>query len=253
VFLPFTVVYRDYLNKGPAFFIGSILFGSSFPASWYLMALALSIFLTAKLDRGIGKVIFPVAAVLLYLVSIGQNTWRCVADRIPFLVNLYNATPISYTTTFFFSCILIWIGRLFARYRDDALAVRMDFIVLLLILSLIVLFFEDKWLFDRGLFTMNNDGYLFSPLAGALIFWIILKADIQIKQARRLRIMSTLIYCIHASIAEIFKVYVIKARYGMYEIPGSVLAFVATVVLTLLLANLIMKYSNRFKILKYAY
>ena len=43
VFLPFTIIYRDCLHKGIAFFFGMILLGSSFPASWYLIALVIGI------------------------------------------------------------------------------------------------------------------------------------------------------------------------------------------------------------------
>lgn len=253
VFLPFTFVYRDYFHNGLVYFIGSILLGSSFPASWYLMALALSIFLTAKLDRGVGKVIYPVAALLMYLLSIGQHTWRCVANQLPFLTNFYDATPISFTATFFFSCIMIWIGRLFVRYRDSALTANTKILLPVFILALVVLFFEDKWLFDRGLFTMNNDGYLSSLIASALLFWLILKSNIHVPHARTLRIMSTLIYCIHGSVAEFIKVYVVKARFGSYEAPWSVFNFFATIVITLVLSKLIMKYSERLKILKNAY
>lgn len=253
VFLPFTIVYRDYFHKGIAFFLGSILVGSSFPASWYLMALAISIIFTAKLDKGIGKYIVPVIAVLFYLLCLGQNTWRIIADKTTFLPKIYNATAISYSASFFVAIIWIWTGRLFVRYKERLTAVSTTKVAAAFVLSLILLFFEDKWLYDRGLFTMHNDVYVFCLLAGPLLFWLILKMDIHVTQAKTMRVMSTLIYCIHATIAEFLRVYVVIPRFGEYELPWSALCFLATAVITLLAARLIMKYSEKVKILKYAY
>ena len=253
VFLPFTIIYRDYLHKGIPFFIGSIFLGSTFPASWYLMALAIGIIFVAKLNRGIGKYIVPVIAFLFFFFCLGQNTWRVLANKTAFLPKIYNATAISYTATFFIAIIWIWVGRLFVKFKDRLLAVSMKTVAAAFICSLVLLFFEDKWLYDRGLFTMNNDVYFFSALAGPLLFWIILKLDIHVPHAKTMRVMSTLIYCIHASIAELLKVYVVMPKFGMYEAPWATLCFVATAAVTLLLAWLIMKYSNKVKILKYAY
>ena len=119
--------------------------------------------------------------------------------------------------------------------------------------SLVLLFFEDKWLYDRGLFTMNNDVYLCCLFAGPLFFWLVLKLDIHVPHAKTLRCMSTLIYCIHASIAELLRVYVVMPKFGKYEMPWATLCFLVTAAVTLLLSRLILKYSDKVKILKYAY
>ena len=253
VFLPFTIIYRDCLHKGIAFFFGMILLGSSFPASWYLMALAIGIIFVAKLNRGAGKYIVPVIAFLFFLLCLGQNTWRVIADKTNFLPKIYNATEISYSVTFFVSIMWIWMGRLFVTYKKQVLAADIKKVAAAFIGSLILLFLEDKWLYDRGLFTMINDVYLFCLLAGPLFFWIILKMDVHIPHAKTMRCMSTLIYCIHATIAEFLRVYVVLPKLGRYEMPWATLCFAATAASTLLLARLIMKYSDKIKILKYAY
>ena len=253
VFLPFTIVYRDYLHKGIVFFFGSIFLGSSFPASWYLMALAISLIFVAKLDRGIGKYIVPVLAFLFYLLCLGQNTWRFFADKTGFLPKIYNTFEISYSATFFAAVIWIWLGRVFSKYKDRLLAVDMKRVIAASVCALILLFFEDKWLYDRGLFTMNNDFYFFGLLAGPMLFLIILKMDIHVKHAKTMRSMSTLIYCIHATIAEYLKVFVVIPKFGEYEMPWSTLAFIITAVVALVGGWLILKYSDKYKILKYAY
>ena len=253
VFLPFTTIYRNYLHKGIVYFFGTILLGSSFPASWYLMALAIGIIFVAKLDRGVGKYIVPVIAFLFFFLCLGQNTWRVLADRTSFLPKIYNATEISYTASFVISIIWIWIGRLFVKFRDRLLAVDIKTVAAAFVCSLILLFFEDKWLYDRGLFTMNNDVYLCCLLAGPLFFWLVLKLDIHVPHAKTLRCMSTLIYCIHASIAELLRVYVVMPKFGEYEMPWATLCFLVTAAVTLLLSRLILKYSDKVKILKYAY
>ena len=253
VFLPFTIIYRDCLHKGIAFFFGMILLGSSFPASWYLIALVIGIIFVAKLNKGAGKYIVPVIAFLFYLLCLGQNTWRILADKTNFLPKIYNACEISYAVTFFVSIIWIWMGRLFVTYNKQLLAVDNKKAAAAFVCSLILLFFEDKWLYDRGLFTMNNDVYLSCLLACPLFFRIILKMDVHLPHAKTMRCMSTLIYCIHATIAEFLRVYVVLPRLAKYEMPWATLCFIATAASTLLLAWLIMKYSDKIKILKYAY
>lgn len=253
VFLPFTMIYRDYLHKGVAFFLGSILLGSSFPASWYLMALAIGIIFVAKLDRGIGKYIVPVIAFLFFFFCLGQKTWRVLADQTTFLPRIYNATEISYSVTFFISIIWIWMGHLFVKFKDRLLAVNIKTVAAFFVCSLVLLFFEDKWLYDRGLFTMNNDVYFFCLLAGPLFFWLVLKLDIHLSHAKTLRCMSTLIYCIHATIAELLRVYVVMPRFGEYEMPWATMCFLLTAVVTLTFGWLILKHSDKIKILKYAY
>ena len=253
IFLPFTIIYRDYLHKGIIFFIGSIFLGSTFPASWFLIALAISIIIVAKLDKGGGKIIVPVVGILFYLLCLGQFTWRPLADRTVFLPKLYDATEIRFANTFFVSVIWVWIGRVFVKKKDQLLAVDIKKITAAFILSMVLLFIEDGWLFNNGYFTDHNDVYLMCLSAVPLFFWIILKLDVQITHAKTMRCMSTLIYCIHATIAECLKVYVITPRFGKYELPWSLVCFLVTAAVTLLLSRLILKFSDRFKILKYAF
>ena len=80
-----------------------------------------------------------------------------------------------------------------------------------------------------------------------------LKMDIHVAHAKTMRIMSTLIYCIHATIAELLRVYVVMPKFGQYELPWSALCFAVTAAVTLLLGWLIMKFSDKAKILKNAY
>ncbi len=253
VFLPFTIIYRDYLHKSVAFFVGSIILGSTFPASWYLIALVIAVVIVAKLDKGIGKFIVPAVGIIFYLLCLGQFTWRPLADRIGFLTKLYEATEIRYANTFFVGVIWIWLGRVFVRNKERLIAVDMKKVAAAFVLSMLLLFIEDGWLYRNGYFTDHNDVYLMCLPAGPLFFWIILQLDIHSAHAKTMRCISTLIYCIHATIAELLKVYVVMPRFGEYEYPWSLACFLVTAAITLLLSRLILKYSDKFRILKYAY
>lgn len=252
VFLPFTIVYRDYFHKSIPYFFGTILVGSSFPASWYLMALVIAIVIVAKLDRGIGRYIVPAIAFLFFIFCLGQKTWRVLADRTGFLPKIYDATAISYTVSFFYAIIWIWIGRLFVKYKEKVLAANMKLTVAAFVLSLVLLYLEDKWLYDRGLFTNNNDGYFACLLVCPLFFMIIMKLDLSLPHAKWMRCMSTLIYCFHATFGEFLRVYIFTPRFG-YEFPASAVCFLITAAVTVGVSMLILKYSEKIKILKYAY
>ena len=252
VFLPFTIIYRDYFHKGIEFFFGTILLGSSFPASWYLIALAIGIVIIALCDRGIGRWITPVIAVIGFLICVGQFTWRPVADQIG-LSKLYVIPDLRFANNFVVSLLWIWVGRMFVRYQEKCRAVSMKLIIALFALSCVLLWAEHRFVYGRGWFTMNNDVYLAVMLAGPLFFWIILRWEMHLPNAKFYRCMSTLIYCIHATLAEIFRLYVIMPRFSEYELPWSLLCFVAVLGISLLLGWLILKGSEKIKILKYAY
>ena len=61
------------------------------------------------------------------------------------------------------------------------------------------------------------------------------------------------LYCIHATIAELLRVYVVLPKVGAYEMPWSLLCFIVTAAATLSLGMLILKTSDKVKIFKYAY
>lgn len=252
VFLPFTFIYRDYAHKGLHMFFGTIFLGSSFPASWYLMALAIGIIIVAKLNKGIGRWLLPVVAFLMYLVCLGQYTWRHVADSLG-VSGIYAIPDLRFANNFFVAPIWIWIGRMFVTYQNRLREVGMKIVLLLFALSLVLLWFEHNYLYSHGYFTMYNDVYLMCLASGPILFWIVLKLDLHLKHGKFMRCMSTLIYCIHATFIECLRIYVILPKFGEYEMPVSILAFVVTLVFSFGLGWLILKGSERFKILKYAY
>ena len=253
VFLPFTYVYRDYAHKGLQMVLGTIFLGSSFPASWYLMALAIGIIIVAKLNHGsVGRWLLPVIAFLMYLVCLGQFTWRPVADQLG-LSKIYAIPDLRFANNFFVAPIWIWIGRMFVTYKEKFLAVKMKIVLLAFALSLILLGLEHNYLYQRGWFTYNNDVYLLGLISGPILFWIILKLDIHLKHAKFMRCMSTLIYCLHATFIEYLRVYVILPKFGEYELPLSILCFLATFIFSFGIGWLILKGSEKIKILKYAY
>ena len=253
VFLPFTFVYRDYAHKGLRMVFGSIFLGSSFPASWYLMALAIGIVIVAKLNHGsVGRWLLPIVAFLMYLVCLGQFTWRPVADKLG-LSGIYAIPDLRFANTFFVAPIWIWIGRIFVRYQEKLRAVSMKIVLLLFVLTTVLLWVEHNYLYTHGYFTMYNDVYLLCLLSGPMLFWVVMKLKIHLKNAKFMRCMSTLLYCIHATFIECLRIYVILPKFGEYEMPISILCFFVTLAFSFGLGWLILKGSEKIKILKYAY
>lgn len=252
IFLPFTIVYRGYFHKGIEFFLGTIFLGSSFPASWYLMALAIGILIVAKLYKGAGRYILPIAAFLMYLICLGQYTWRPLFDQLG-IGRIYVIPDLRFANNFFVAVTWIWISRIFVTYKEKLLAVNLKKVLALFVLSLVLLWLEHHYLYQKGWFTYNNDVYFFGLLSGPILFWIIVHLDIHVKNAKFLRCMSTLIYCIHATFIEFLRIYVILPKFGEYELPISLLCFVGTLAFSMLTGWLILKGSKKIKILKYAY
>ena len=206
ILLPATVYLRKEsyfshgLLKNVSNIIKSILFGSSFYASWFIMASVIGviiIFFLSKLLR---------SDVLVFLFALFAFCFVTIASsyRYHFVGTFVNTAIIKYTRLFgglvySFPAAIFWvfIGKLFAeekiKFKSSAL------LIFLTICSFAALFFEWKFIISRtGAY--KNDSYFMLSLACILLFACLEKIEpIYWKNSLYLRRASTIIYVTHGS------------------------------------------------------
>ena len=251
--LPFTYIYRDARHNGIIHMLGS-----SFPGSWFLEALPLAVLLNVALDRGIGRYIFPVFSLVCYFFCLGQFTYRPLADKLPFLANIYNNTEQQFPGIIFADSVLValiwvWLGRMYVRYENRLNSAKMKNVILGFVISYILLAIEHVTLYRNGWFTMHNDVYLLLLPACVFLFIFVYKLNVHLKHAVLCRNLSTIIYCFHQSFIVFLTTYIIYPKYGAYELPISLFCTLLTIVVTLAVSAVILLLSRKYKIFRYAY
>lgn len=236
VLLPVFITEGEYLKGKILFNIFKlavrIIFGSSFAASWFIMALVIGtvlIFCLRKIKIDI-RIILILTFIIYALCCLNSNYRNLFeADSIILLFNnlypgtIYNGFPVS----------LFWIslGYYLAFRRKDYHKSKS---ILGLIISSVLLFVEYRMvnIFE---FTVDNDCYFMLIPTGYFLFEIILKCNYKERNTKILRKFSTIIYCIHGSWVVVIEHYIIKDM----SFSNCFLKFVIVVILSLLIACLI--------------
>lgn len=254
ILLPVTIIRGDYFVDGISVGILEILkdfvLGSTFPASWYLMAVVIGtilVFIISALKEScLSDSIVLVCGGILYVLCCLLSNYRNVIGHTPLSIsyNIFNSFPVS----------IIWIelGKLFAEQKKVRLyTTRFRFcgaficIIFLYIEQFVILHF--KWGY-------TNDCYFMLVPCCIFIFSIIISGKIKIRNAKILRSISTIMYCLHLSIAIIVNKVLIF--FGVIETNFILwIKYIFVVAFCFVVAVLILKICNREKmrIVKYLF
>ncbi len=259
---PITFLRKGYFEDGMGIgiikLVKSFFLGSTFRASWYLMALILGILIVYGLSRitndkvilCIGFIIYLCCSLLSNYSAIGE-TLKVISDIRQVYPNMFNGFAVS----------IIWIA-LGKQFADDNSMIKISkFDVLIFILSFALLFVENKVIVDFNLSvsgTQDNDCYLLLLPFCCSLFRLVQAWNVNLKNREAVtffRISSTVIYCLHASLISVLAIV-----FRRMKIPGSPTTLsVILYVLTLFICCgvswicLIAKKNNRFKVLQLLY
>ena len=254
--LPVTFKIRHYFTHDGWLNVPKIfkcfLIGTTFRASWYIMATVLGVLLVYLISKYFGTIAaLFIGTVLYFLCCITSNYGTLPAfSGITNIIQTYYPTPI-YNS---FPAAVFWIaiGKLYAE--KDITILKQNPKHVLLLISIILLFIE-RYAIAKLQCSIDNDCYFLLIPVCILIFSLTIHSDIQINFASKLRSYSTLTYCLHASLAEYFKL-----RFNRFGLDVSTLRnaliFYGIVVVVCLLVNTIFRYLERhtyFKWIKYAH
>lgn len=254
--LPITIMKRKWYSygvMGVIMFLRALFFGSTFVASWYIIASIIGTTIVFFLSRKLNPASVMIIGFFSYLIG-------CIASNYYYLFHGFGGFsaimdvfgmifPSSYAC-FWVSIIWISIGKSFALKTPDT---SNNKLILYLLFS-VVLLYAERGLVIHYNFVRENDCYLMLIPVCSCLFLILMKINIgNIKCARTLRGYSTMIYAFHGSLLPILRKFV--ERINISDVGSSYLLFVFTLALCCVYGFIVLKFEKheRLKWLKYAH
>ncbi len=247
VLLPYTILIRkhwfdDGVLYGLSKTVYSILFSTTFPASWYLTATIEGTLIVYLLSKKVNDKILFVLFLLCYILC-------CISSSYNVFLNLKIFTVFKPHFCFLVTMIYILIGKMFAYKKIN---INIKYLIILLIICIIGLFFEWR-LIVKYTNSLNKDCYLMLLPVSVFIFGIIKNININLKYGRYLRQFSSFIYPVHNFI--IFVINYIFVKFINVSNLLPMYMFILTLLVGLIMYLMIKLLENKkiFKFLKYSY
>ena len=201
VLLPYTLYIQQYFAEGVIngilIFTKSLLFGSTFPASWFIQALIVSVTIVFWASKRIKNRYLLVLSLLIYCFAIFKSSYWSLVEELPFLNDIYDGYELVFSSPVFnASSAFVWIviGKIFAEKK-----IRISNIFTLIggLMSAILLYAE--WFFVRTINgSFNNDCYFFLIPTVFFLFQFVRHINLSSNKVTRfLGKCSTLVYTTH--------------------------------------------------------
>lgn len=229
-------------------YIKNFILSTSFSHLWYLNALIFAVvIISVLLYKRVSPKLIIVIGALFYFIGLFAQSWFGFIEPLRNIPSVWSALKlvksIIVTTRdgLFDGLIYVGIGMLFAFYkiRLNKKQAGAGFVI-----SMVLLFIEAFGLEHLG-YSRSHDTYLF--LVPAAFFLFAFVRDIELADGdiyMKLRIQSSLIYFIHPYILRLIAV----ITYLIFKNTEVILLnYTATLILTVLITNLIMKCSSKPK------
>lgn len=233
-------------------FLSAFVFGNTFRASWFITALVIDTAIVFFLSRRLSNLgIFLICAVIYTIVTLYSSYYSLFSDfkGIAAFCEWYDETfDVIYNS---FPAGLIWvsIGKCFA---DGNIKLKNNKLNCILLVPFAALLFLEWYIVK---FTLSEDGcndcfFTLVPIC-PIVFAIFKNMNIHIRFSLLLRNLSTMIYTLHASVIFVLRELFLRK----YDLIHSVLEFVLTLTITLLLCTLLLLLEKRtkLKVLKYSH
>lgn len=252
--MPIFLLMGGYLTGNLLFntfkIIIKIFFGSTFAASWYISALVLGMCFVFICDKtGINHRIILGFTLIIYVICCLNSNYRNLIADDSIIVMINRIYPGTIYNGFLVGLFWISLGYIFAckgRIRDRKKS------SIGLVISILLLLIE-YYIVTKYHLTVDNDCYFMLVPACYFIFDNLISCKWKCKKidAKKLRKYSTIIYCVHGSIAGIIGRYWIKR----IDFLCCILKFILVLSISIGIAFTISVLEKKkiFKFLHYAY
>ena len=228
---------RHWFDNGfwPGFrsLVHATFFGSTFPASWYLITCVTGILAVVLLKKILPDYIILLVSAFLYLNCCLMSNYYGLSSRFEFCQSI-----IAFWGSIHIHPCFSLPGGLFWIALGDFLSKRLDRIVsffkrtnllpVLLTFALACLYFEEYCIIRLDI-SRANDCYVFLMPACALLFLSVFMCDIHVPFAPFIRNCSTIFYVIHATLK--YRLIDIFAERGFVYTNHSLFAIVFVICL----------------------
>lgn len=255
--LPHTLYIRKYFRDG--FFHGflalikGLFFGSTFVASWYIMATILGLIIIFYLSRRVSNYSLLLITIPIYLFSTAFAEFSGEIQSVPVLASISNIYEkflgVPYFS-FMIALLYIVLGKILADNVTASYKKKRN--IILFLFCLIGLVIEYCLRLKSNSFIYSCDCLVMLAPAAYFFAAIILNLDIKIKYSKELSKLSTIIYCSHIPTLN-----VVSKCLQLCHIndPMNILKYVITVLLVICGGCLLLKLEKNhlFNFLKYSH
>lgn len=232
-------------------FIRSIVFASTFPASWYISATILATLIVYLLSKKMNNVCLLVIGSICYVFACLVSSYSYVVDSIRILDDLVNAVkivvPVPYNS---FLVGIFWIvcGKCIA---ESKLQIKMKYVISIAVVSAIMLELEFRFHVKMTDVTNSDLYFMLIPVAICVFILICRIPRWENMQGETMRKFSTLYYVMHLAVLDVINYFFVNVLH--YE--NSVLFFLLTLLIVTVASSiiLILEKKKHFKWLKYSH
>ena len=252
ILLPFTVYVRkewfeEGIFKGLLYSVRGLIFGSTFRASWYIMALVISVSIIYFLSKKISNIVILILSSLVYVVCcLTSNYYNLVEmSSLSFLCSASDKVFGGMSTSFCSALFWIVIGKIFVE--KNCVCLKRKALALCTVAGCISLFAEYKILEIFVKPTVNDTYFSLMFVCPCIFSLLLLLKNKKIQGASWARKSSTITYMMHCEIAMC-----VSFVLGRFHISNSLLLFASTSVICVIISYCIIKLSetNKFAFLK---
>lgn len=248
---PFTIYYREwYVDFGPEKLITiarSFFFGSTFVASWFLMASLIGVTIVWLLSslKVKNSVILAIGIVIYMLCCLVSNYYNLLS-HCPDFVKAYTSYTDIFTQPFnSFPCSILFVG-IGKILAEKELSPSNNLLWIVLFFSMVLLYVEF-YITQHYFKAYYDDCFLLLPVACACIFMLIgqsspRKIDYDTK---KLRAYSTIIYCCHGTLLSIMNSVLNFIKMNEINCIIQFAMFFITIFLSIAICELLMRLERR--------
>ncbi|KRN94726.1 acyltransferase family protein [Pediococcus stilesii] len=237
---PITLYIRGYFEKGLLIglltLVWNFFVGSTFIASWYIMALIIGLTVVFYLTTRFSNLVVFSIGILTYAFCVLTSNYGKLAIMTTFHDLLLYWTP--YNS---FTAGIIWIiaGKIFAENKNAFyFGIKKQKII---ISGMVLLLYLEQILIVRLNSSHTTDFYfMLVPLCLSL-FALLLNTNLHNSRAKQLRAFSTVTYCLHASFAKIPSLFFLMLGLSNDTFLISLVKWIMTIIVCACITLLIIK------------
>ena len=249
IFLPLTIINGQYFvgccfMQGLVEMIKDFLLHSTFPSSWFIIALIEGVLIIYFGSKKINNKLLFAFGLLTNIFVIITCSYMFLFPKIDFL-GFYSSTGIYPNNCFIVGLLWIIIGKIFAENKDKIKKYNRKSNIIFIVLTGILLYFEWYFVKVNALDPNRPCFFMLIPFVCFIFYYVINMKPIYFKESLLLRKMSTVIYVSHKAFIIIFLNYVgLNNRY---------LVVIISVILSVILTFIVDWLSKHFNFMKNAY
>ncbi len=249
-------MFTENFLKGILSIVKTFFFGSTFGASWFIMASVIAVLLVFALSKRLNNKMLLIISLVIYFFVVVDSSYKFAFDKgsiVYYIVTWYSRIFGSPVCSFSVAMVWVTCGKCFAERTFNFS--RKTYIVISVLFAVVL---YGEWLFVKSRTgNINNDCYFsLVPLCIGLFGWIKSLPPIVFEKSIYLRHCSTFIYPLHITMIAVVN-FLYKNLFGI--VYNTTLNFVTTVILCILgyfvVEWLLNKYPKNkiVQILRYSY